>query len=84
MPISRQTPLKQNIRVWFDYLKVAIEAKHNINKEYYRLWHLPQVKKLKFDKWWKSHKHLFVHKQIAGHHVFLQDYHQRIEFQLHP
>ena len=38
MPISRQTPLKQNIRVWFDYLKVAIEEKHQINKEYYRAW----------------------------------------------
>ena len=25
MQINRQTPLKQNIRVWFDYLKVAIE-----------------------------------------------------------
>ena len=66
MPINRHTPLKQNIRVWFDYLKVAIEEKHNINKEYYRLWHLPQVKKLKFDKWWKSHKHLFVHKQFIN------------------
>ena len=66
MPISRQTPLKQNIRVWFDYLKVAIEEKHNINKEYYRAWHLPQVRKLSFDKWWKSHKQLFVHKQFIN------------------
>lgn len=66
MPISRQTPLKQNIRVWFDYLKVAIEEKHQINKEYYRAWHLPQVRKLSFDKWWKSHKQLFVHKQFIN------------------
>ena len=66
MPITRQTPLKQNIRVWFDYLKVAIEEKHNINKEYYRAWHLPQVRKLSFDKWWKSHKQLFVHKQFIN------------------
>ena len=65
MPISRQTPLKQNIRVWFDYLKVAIEEKHNINKEYYRAWDLPQVRKLSFDKWWQTHKHLFAHKEFV-------------------
>ena len=66
MPIIRHTPLKQNIRVWFDYLKVAIELNYNINKEYYRSWHLPQVRKLKFDKWWKTHKHLFAHKQFIN------------------
>ena len=66
MPVSRQTPLKQNIRVWFDYLKVAIEEKHQINKEYYRAWHLPQVRKLKFDQWWAEHKQLFVHKQFIN------------------
>ena len=51
MPIIRQTPLKQNIRVCYDYLQTAIRHKYEINKEYYREWHLPQVKKLKFDKW---------------------------------
>ena len=66
MPITRQTPLKQNIRVWFDYLKVAIEEKNQINKEYYRAWHLPQVRKLKFDQWWAEHKQLFVHKQFIN------------------
>ena len=66
MPINRHTPLKQNIRVWFDYLKVAIDEKYEINKEYYRAWHLPQVRKLSFDKWWKSHKQLFVHKQFIN------------------
>jgi len=66
MPISRQTPLKQNIRVWFDYLKVAIDKKHNINIEYYRAWDLPQVRRLSFDKWWISHKHLFAHKQFVN------------------
>ena len=66
MPVSRRTPLKQNIRVWFDYLKVAIEEKHEINKEYYRAWHLPQVRKLKFDQWWAEHKQLFVHKQFIN------------------
>jgi len=79
MPIVRQTPLKQNIRVWFDYLKVALTTKTltinekkkinlvtHVNKEYYRAWHLPQVRKLSFDKWWKSHKQLFVHKQFIN------------------
>ena len=66
MPVSRQTPLKQNIRVWFDYLKVAIEEKYQINNEYYRAWHLPQVRKLKFDQWWAEHKQLFVHKQFIN------------------
>ena len=66
MPINRHTPLKQNIRVWFDYLKLSIEEKHQINKEYYRAWHLPQVRKLKFDQWWAEHKQLFVHKQFIN------------------
>ena len=66
MPIIRQTPLKQNIRVWYDYLQTAIRHKYEINKEYYREWHLPQVKKLKFDKWWSSHKHLFAHKEFVN------------------
>ena len=66
MPINRQTPIKQNIRVWFNYLKIAIEKKYEINKEYYRAWHLPQVRTLSFDKWWKTHKQLFVHKQFIN------------------
>ena len=78
MPISRQTPLKQNIRVWFDYLKVALNTKTLtikqkninispvINKEYYRAWDLPQVRKLSFDKWWQTHKHLFAHKEFIN------------------
>ena len=78
MPIIRQTPLKQNIRVWFDYLKVALTTKTltikrkeinlltHVNKEYYRAWDLPQVRKLSFDKWWKTHKHLFAHKEFVN------------------
>ena len=79
MPIVRQTPLKQNIRVWFDYLKVALTTKTltinekkkinlvtHVNKEYYRAWHLPQVRKLSFDKWYSSHKHLFANKNYVS------------------
>ena len=77
MPLSRKTPLKQNIRLWFDYLKVALEQERSkkiirlnkkdysvvIDREYYRAWHLPQVRELSFDSWWKTHKHLFAHKE---------------------
>ena len=77
MPLIRKTPLKQNIRLWFDYLKVALEQERSkkiirlnkkdysvvIDREYYRAWHLPQVQELSFDKWWKTHKHLFAHKE---------------------
>ena len=66
MPVNRHTPLKQNIRVWFNYLKVCIENKYDINKEYYRAWHLPQVRTLSFEKWWQNHKHLFTHKEFVN------------------
>jgi len=65
MPL-RKTPLKQNIRVWFNYLKVCIENKYEINKEYYRAWNLTQVQTLSFDKWWKTHSHLFTHKEFVN------------------
>jgi len=66
MPISRDRPLKQNIRVWFKYLQTAIRHKYKINKEYYRAWNLSQVRTLKFDEWWKTHKHLFAHKEFVN------------------
>ena len=76
MPIIRKTPLKQNIRLWFDYLKVALNTKEIsirklsktpikvvVNRDYYRAWHLPQVREISFDAWWKTHNHLFAHKE---------------------
>ena len=64
--VVRYQPLKQNIRIWFDYLQTAIKHKYVINKEYYRAWHLPQVRTLKFDKWYSSHKHLFSNKNYVS------------------
>ena len=64
--IVRYEPLKQNIRIWFNYLQTAIKYKYVINKEYYRAWHLPQVRTLKFDKWYSSHKHLFADKNYIS------------------
>ena len=64
--VVRYEPLKQNIRIWFNYLQTAIKYKYVINKEYYRAWHLPQVRTLKFDKWYSSHKHLFADKNYVS------------------
>ena len=64
--VIRYEPLKQNIRIWFNYLQTAIKYKFVINKEYYRAWHLPQVRTLKFDKWYSSHKHLFANKNYVS------------------
>ena len=64
--IVRYEPLKQNIRIWFNYLQTAIKYKFVVDKEYYRAWHLPQVRTLKFDKWYSSHKHLFSNKNYVS------------------
>ena len=76
----REKPLKQNIRVWFNYLQTAIKWNGKIdpnsktkevfnfpiNKEYYRSWNLSQVRSLKFDKWYVTHKHLFANKKYVS------------------
>ena len=64
--VIRYEPLKQNIRIWFNYLQTAIKYKFVVNKEYYRAWHLPQVRKLSFDKWYKTHEHLFADKNYVS------------------
>ena len=76
--VIRYEPLKQNIRIWFNYLQTALKWNNRwgyrqkkvfnfpINKEYYRAWHLPQVRTLKFDKWYSSHKHLFANKNYIS------------------
>ena len=66
MPSLRDRPLKQNIRVWYNYLQTAIKHKYEINKEYYRTWHLTQVRTQKFDVWWKTHQHLFANKEFVN------------------
>ena len=76
--ILRTDPLKMNIRVWFGYLQTALnwngklgfgkssKFQFQVNKEYYRAWHLNQVRTLKFDKWWKNHEHLFSDKNYVS------------------
>ena len=58
---------KQNIRLWYNYLQMALELKLKINKEYYRKWHISTISAgMRFDSWYKEHKHLFViNKKIS-------------------
>ena len=52
---------KQNIRLWYNYLQMALELKLKINKEYYKKWHISTISAgMRFDSWYKEHKHLFV------------------------
>ena len=58
---------KQNIRLWYNYLQIALELKLKINKEYYKKWHISTISAgMRFDSWYKEHKHLFViNKKIS-------------------
>ena len=58
---------KQNIRLWYNYLQMALELKLKINKEYYKKWHISTISAgMRFDSWYKEHKHLFViNKKIS-------------------
>lgn len=56
--------LKEKIRYWFEFLKIAHESddpfvKGNLKKsfDYYSGW--GNYRSEKFDAWWKSHSHLF-------------------------
>ena len=60
---TRISANKQYIRVWFDYLKVAIQQKMKIDRSFYRKWHLDIIKETKFNDWWKEHEYLFTIKK---------------------
>ena len=54
---------QQPIRLWFEYLKVCLNDKDlskRVNRNFYKDWHLDLVKTTKFDKWLRTHKHLFT------------------------
>jgi len=58
----------QPYRVWYQYLQTCLNDKvlsKKVDKEYYKNWNLNLVKTIKFDKWFKSHQHLFVAKGKA-------------------
>ena len=53
----------QPYRIWYEYLQTALndmEYANKVNKKYYKDWHLNLVKKLSFNKWIKTHEHLFT------------------------
>ena len=53
----------QPYRIWYEYLQTALndmEYANKVNTKYYKDWHLNLVKKLSFNKWIKTHEHLFT------------------------
>ena len=55
---------KQNYRLWYNYLQQSLVSKHKINRRYYKKWNIHLIEKgMRFDSWWKDHKHLFVEKK---------------------
>ena len=55
---------KQNYRLWYNYLQQSILSKHKINRRYYKKWNIHLIENgMRFDSWWKEHKHLFVEKK---------------------
>ena len=56
----------QPYRIWYEYLCVCLEHKElrkKIDRQFYKSWDLSQLKSGKFDKWFKTHSHLFVEKK---------------------
>jgi hypothetical protein len=54
---------QQPIRLWFEYLKVCLNDKDlskRVNRNFYKDWHLDLVKTQKFNKWIRTHQHLFT------------------------
>ena len=65
-PIIKAT--KQHIRLWFEFYKLALDerslAKHiKASRAYYAAW--GNVRDVKFDEWWKTHKHLFGETRVV-------------------
>ena len=53
---------KQPYRLWFQYLQTCLnndKFRKKINTKFYKSWNLNNVKKQKFDEWFKTHSHLF-------------------------
>jgi hypothetical protein len=53
---------KQPYRLWFQYLQECLNDKDyskKVDREFYRSWHLNNVKTQKFDTWFKEHSYLF-------------------------
>ncbi len=54
---------QQPIRLWYEYLKVSLNDKDlskRVNRNFYKDWHLELVKTQTFNKWIRTHEHLFT------------------------
>ena len=62
---TRNASIKQNYRLWYNYLQIAIEVYPNrINQKFYKEWDINLIRRgLKFDSWYKNHQHLFIDKK---------------------
>ena len=56
-------PSMQPHRLWYEFLKVALKHNLPVDKKKYKDWDLSTIKSTSydkgFDKWYKTHKHLF-------------------------
>lgn len=56
---------QQPIRLWFEYLKVCLNDESlnkKVDRKFYKDWHLNEIKKSKFNRWIKTHHHLFTNQ----------------------
>ena len=56
---------QQPIRLWFEYLKVSLNDESlskKVDRKFYKDWHLNEIKKSKFNRWIKTHHHLFTNQ----------------------
>jgi len=56
---------QQPIRLWFEYLKVCLNDESlnkKVDRKFYKDWHLNEIKKNKFNRWIKTHYHLFTNQ----------------------
>ena len=55
----------QPYRIWFEYLKVCLNDESlskKVDRKFYKDWHLNEIKKSKFNRWIKTHHHLFTNQ----------------------
>ncbi len=53
----------QPYRIWYEYLQTALndpKLSKKVNQNYYKDWHLNQVKTKTFNQWIRTHEHLFT------------------------
>lgn len=63
----------QPYRIWYEYLKTALNDKdysNKINQKYYKDWHLKLVKKLTFNQWYQTHKDIFTEEDTTKIKVY--------------